>query len=592
MVDVTFLAGLSSVSTLGIVYDVGIIVVFATIAAIITKLLKQPMILAYIVAGLIIGPIGFGIIGQTEPIRLLSELGIAFLLFTVGVESDLNKMKKIGKLILFGTGLQVILIVLFTAIFSYLLALNLLTSIYLGLILAFSSTTIVVKILSDNHHLNTLHGRLMIGFLVMQDLFVIFALPLLAGSTQFFSLGFLGMTLLKGALLVLLAFMLGRYVFSRLLTFSIKSQELMYLTAVSMCFLFIFMSYMLNFSPAVGAFLAGLSISSLSYNIELASKIKGLRDFFVTIFFVSLGMQIMPFLSSMSLGYALLLAAIMFMIVLILKPLIFIGITALGGYGFRIGVLVGLGLAQVSEFSFIIANQGLSQQIISQDIYSIIIIVTAITMTITPYLMDFSERIYLRLARYNNPFLENLFFRKKLRELEKIPEITELSKHIIVMGAGVTGSGIASALNDMHSVVVVDHDPEVVFEQINKGLKAIYGNIENDELWGKVNLRTASLLIITIPEIERSLFLSKKARNLNPNITIFSRAKSKEAALKLYEAGADYVILPDIIGSNVFIRNIMHFLETGKTLDIQNYKEEFIQYLKEETEKEENKFRL
>ncbi|MBU1120379.1 MAG: cation:proton antiporter [archaeon] len=584
------LLSLGSLSELGILAELGIIVVFATFLAIILRFLKQPLMLAYIVAGLVIGPIGLGLITQSEHIALISELGIAFLLFTVGIESDLNKLKKIGLFVLAGGVFQVAVTALIAFIGAQLLGLDFVSSIYLGVILAFSSTVIVVKLLSDANDINTLHGRLMIGFLLVQDVLVILAIPLITSQTLA-PVG-IGVIIAKGILLVALAFILGRYVFSKLLSISLKQQELMYLSAVSICFVFIFISALLDFSPAVGAFLAGLSLSSISYNFELAGKIKGLRDFFVTVFFVSLGMQITPSLASFSLTYTIMLAVFMLAVVLILKPIIFAFLNLVGGYGMRNGLVTGIGLAQVSEFSFILASYGVLYGALTRDLFSIVIIVIALTMALTPYLMRYSEGIYVFLSRFSAPFTRKKHFIKKLNELEKIPEKDELNGHIVILGAGVMGSGIASALHSFIKLVVIDHDPEIIFKQINKGIPAVYGNIENDELWKKVNLSKASLLVLAVPEIAASLFLAEKARQMNPNIVIFARAKNKRDALALYDNKVDFVVITDIIGSNVFIKNVVSFLETGKVYNISNYKDEFIKYLKEETEKEENNFRL
>ncbi|PIN98311.1 MAG: hypothetical protein COT90_04900 [Candidatus Diapherotrites archaeon CG10_big_fil_rev_8_21_14_0_10_31_34] len=576
----------------GLVAELGLIVVFATLTALIGRLLRQPLILSYIVAGVIIGPIGLNLLGLTqgmENIFLISELGVAFLLFTVGVESDLNKLKNIGKIVLIGSIIQVFLIsVISFALFNF-IGLDFLVSVYLGLILAFSSTMIVVKNLSDSNKLNTLHGRLMIGFLLMQDFLIVLVLPLV--SLESFTFTAVVPIIVKGLLLLLLAFLLGRFVFSRIVSYSSRSQELLFLTGLSTCFVFIFLASMLDFSPAVGAFLAGLSLSALSSNLELIGKIRGIRDFFVTVFFVSLGVQLTLIFSS-PLEFVLLIAGIMLFIVLILKPIVFVLISIIAGYGTRNGLIVGFSLAQISEFSFILAAYGFTSGVLSSDIFSITIIVTAVTMAVTPYFMNSSEGIYSKLSGLFHPFSNRFRFVNKLNDLERLPEEKELQNHIIIVGAGVMGSSIAQAIGRHNDVVVVDHDPDVIFNQINLGINSVCGNIENQEIWSKVNLAKAGLLVIAIPEITYALYLAEKAKQINPKISIFSRAKTKRDALELYEKEVDFVILPDVIGSNVFIKNISAFLETGKVLDISNFRDEFVNYLREETKDERKRFKL
>ncbi len=592
MLEEIVIPNIELIQTSGLVFELGLIVIFATLFALIGHFLKLPLILSYILAGLVIGPIGLNLIGLTEGagnIVLISELGIAFLLFTVGVESDLNKLKAMGRIVFVGSVMQVLL----TSVISYslfnFLGIDFLPAVYLGLILAFSSTTVVVKNLVDSQKLSTLHGRLMIGFLLVQDFLIVLALPVL--SSNFFSVEVVAPIIAKGLLLLLLAFLLGRFVFSKIVSYSSKSQELLFLSGLSTCFVFIFLSFALDFSPAVGAFLAGLSLSSLSSNLELIGKIRGIRDFFVTVFFVSLGMQLTLFFSA-SLNFIFLIAGLMLLIVLLLKPVIFALVSIMGGYGTRNGLIVGFSLAQISEFSFILASQGFNTNILSQDLFSVTIIVTALTMALTPFFMSSSEGIYIVFSRFFHPFSKRLAFVNKLNDLERLPEDSELSNHIVIVGAGVMGSSIAQAIGRHNDVVVIDHDPDVIFQQINLGINSVYGNIENDEIWSKVNLSKASLLVIAIPEIHHSIFLVEKAKRLNPKIHIFARAKRKKDALELYDHKVDFVIIPDIIGSNVFIKNIVSFLETGKVLNISNFRNEFVNYLEEETKEERKRFTL
>ncbi len=575
----------------GLVVELGLIVVFATLLALIGRFLKQPLILSYIVAGLVIGPIGLNLIGLTGTgnIALISELGVAFLLFTVGVESDFNKLKNMGKIVFLGSFVQVILVLAISFFLFNLLGLNFLVSVYLGLILAFSSTMVVIKNLSDSGKLNTLHGRLMIGFLLVQDFLVVLALPLISADSFSFPVVF--PIIVKGIVLLLLSFLLGKFIFSRIVSYSAKSQELLFLSGLSTCFVFIFLYAMLDFSPAVGAFLAGLSLSSLSSNLELIGKIRGIRDFFVTVFFVSLGVQLTLFFSG-SIEFILLLFVLMLFVVLIFKPVVFALISIASGYGTRNGLLVGFSLAQISEFSFILAAQGFNSGVLSQDLFSVTIIVTAFSMALTPYLMNSSEGIYSRLSGLFHPFSGKFRFVNKLNDLERLPSETELNKHIVVVGAGVMGSSIAQAIGRHNDVVVVDHDPDVIFQQIKLGLNSVCGNIENNEVWSKVSLSKASLLVIAIPDVFYALYLIDKAKRINPSISVFARAKTKKDALDLYEKEVDFVVLPDVIGSNIFIKNIASFLETGKVIDISNFRGEFVNYLKEETKKERDYFKL
>ncbi len=581
---------LQVISTLGIVAELGIILVFATLLAFIGRFFRQPIILSYIVAGLIIGPLGLNLITHTE-IPLISELGIAFLLFTVGVETDFSKLKKVGPVVVLGGFFQVFL----TAAISYAAAafmgFDFVASVYVGMILAFSSTMIVIKMLSDRGEINTLHGRLLVGFLLVQDFLVILALPLLANFSSVLDPAFFGSILLKGAGLFAVAVLLRKYVFPKLVEVGSSSDELMYLGGVSVCFVFIFVAFLLNFSPVVGAFLAGISLSPLAYHVEAKQKIRGLRDFFVTVFFVSLGLQITLFFSPEALPFLVAVIFLLCFVVFIAKPLIFAFINLYAGYGGRTAVIVGLSLAQISEFSFILAAQGFNAGVLSQEFYSVLVLFTAVSMAITPYLINNIEKIY-RLFSFAFRHTGKLEFSKKLDELENLPETSSLKNHVVVVGGGVLGSGIIETLRRSQNLVVVDHNPEVVFEKIGQGVNTVYGNIENDEIWRKINLRHCRLLVMTIPDAEKAVKLVERVKRLNPQVTVFARAKRNSDALSLYRAKADFVVLPEVIGGNVFIKNVANFLETGKVFNIANLETEYMRYLEEMVSKEKKRFRL
>lgn len=581
-----------AVAQFALLFDLGIIALFATILAYISRAVKQPIIVAYIIAGLIIGPIGLGLITDSANIAILSELGIAFLLFTIGIETEVSKLLRIGKTIVIGAVLQVALTVFATFTVMQFLGVGFTEAVYVALIVAFSSTAVIVKMLSDMKQISTLHGRLLIGFMLMQDVLIILAMPLLANIGNIVSASMLLRLAGNGTILLVLTLIANKFVFPALFKYSSKSKssELLFLTSLSACFAFIGAALLLNFSIAIGAFLAGIALSGLPYTFEVLNSIKGLRDFLVTVFFVSLGMQI-------SFGFAafnLALIIAVFALVILLKPALFFLVSLLAGYGYRTGIFVSLATAQISEFSFIIAASGLAAGLISTDMFSLLILVTAVSMALTPYLMKYSENIYLSLRKLFGglrPVIELAFINRSLAGLENLPE-KELKEHIIVVGAGALGSNVASALQKSQKVIVVDHDPEVVFGHINRKFYAIYGNVESSELWERANLEKAKLLAITIPDFERALFLVQYARKTNKNIAIIARAHYYNEALELYKRGADLVIMPEVISSNVFLQNISKFLESGKRNALTHMQDEYIEFLKEKAAEQKRAFKL
>jgi len=274
-----------------LLFTIGIILIVATFFAYIAKVFKQPLIPAYIIAGLVLGPIGLKVIQDVEVIHSLSEIGIVFLLFIVGLEMDLKKLRTVGFVTLITGVLQVVLTFFAGYFTSLLLGFDHINAVYTGLVIAFSSTMIVIKLLFDEDELSTLHGRIILGVLFIQDLIVIVALMILGGSTTF-SLGSVGLSLLKFIFLLFIAYAINKFIAFRIFRFAAKSSELLFLLSVATCFVFAMGAYLLDFSIAIGAFFGGITLANLPYNLNIIARINSLKDFFATIFFVSLGLQL------------------------------------------------------------------------------------------------------------------------------------------------------------------------------------------------------------------------------------------------------------------------------------------------------------
>lgn len=585
-----------AVESLTLLFHLGIILLSATLLNFVAKLLNQPALLAYIAAGILIGPLGMGSLDislagiplgvtTTEEIVLLSELGVAFLLFSVGIETDLRKMLEFGKIAVLGSVMQVAMTVATVFAFNYLWNfLSFEQALYLGIIVAFSSTTIVVKLLSDSREINTLQGRIMIGFLLMQDILVILALPMLENLSAIFSPATIIPLLAKVAVLLALAYASSRFIYPRIFAFSSQSDELLFLSAMSSVFLFIFISFILGFSIAVGAFVAGVALSTLPYNLEVLHKIRGVRDFLATIFFVTLGIQIAPSFVSFPLELALIIICIVFFF----KPLIYYAITSLSGYGGRVSLMVALGLAQVSEFSFVIASQG--KTILEQipGLYPFIILLISVSMALTPYFMGTSAPIYNfineKFLPVIRPLKESRLLHRRLDRLEHVSK--QLSGHVVIFGGGTVGSSIAESIKSEHRVVVVDSDSEVIKFSIERDMDSIYGSVDNPDIWRKAGVEKARVLVLAIPYAKQALSLVKYAKVSNPKIVVFARAHHFQDTLELYESGVDYVVMPQVVGSNLFVRKVSEFLERGSVEEISNYKREFLDYLREKAKEE------
>jgi Kef-type K+ transport system membrane component KefB len=519
-----------------LLFDLGIIILTATVFAFIAKILKQPLVLAYVLTGILIGPFGFRLVTSEDIIRIFAEIGIALLLFIVGLELDIKRLKDVGKVSV-GCGLgQIFATFIFGFALSRVLGFSQLESFYIGFGLTISSTMVVIKLLSDKKELDTLHGKIILGTLLVQDMvtiMVLAALPTLSElSTSIVTIAFL-----KGFGLISIAIVSSKYLFAPFIRYAAKSVELLFLFALSWCFLFSSFSYLLDFSIAVGAFLAGVSLASFPYNLEIVGRIRSLRDFFVTIFFVSLGMQVpieIAFLVEVF---------ILAVFVLVGSPIITFFITNMFGYERRTAFLTAISLAQISEFSLILATQGLFLGHISSEIFSLIAWVALVTITISSYFIIHSSRLYKLFL----PLIDMFSSASSRQNFEHIPEPPR--EHVVVFGYHRTGYDIVKTLRKLKkNFLVVDYNPEIIKKLKTQGISCIYGDVEDLEILERVDLQHAHLVISTIPEIEDNLLIIKQTRERNPKAIIIMRAESIDHVLELYKKGADYVIFPEMLG--------------------------------------------
>jgi len=523
-----------------LIADIGIILIVATVLAIISRFFRQPIVLGYMLAGIIIGPVGLGWVVNHEIITTLSEIGIAFLLFIVGLELDIRKLKHLGAVALIvGLG-QIIL----TFIAGYLLALILglpsIYAFYISIALTLSSTVIIVKLLSDKNEITALHARISLGVLLVQDFVAVIILAMMANS------GHLDVSHVLTNLIVAVGFftvsiLLGAFFLKYLFKPVAKSSELLFLSAVSWCFAYAIVSQWLGFSIAIGAFLAGISLASLPYHFEIASRIKSLRDFFATIFFVTLGMQIVLNGLQNVIWPIILLS----LFVLVCNPLIVLVLMCAMGFKARPAFLTGISLAQISEFSLIMMATGYSLGLIPQSLVSVIAIIAVITFTFSSYMITYDEKLYRLLKRFVRPF-ESLSV--KGFDLEYCPEI-EADHKIILCGCDRIGHAILESAQKLKkSILVIDFNPELIKKLMKEKIHCIYGDISDIEIMDRINFKKAELVISTIPDFEDNTMLVKKVKKANKRAVVIVTAEDVEDALELYNQGADYVILPHMLG--------------------------------------------
>lgn len=548
------------------ILDLSIIILIATALGITAKILKQPLILAYLITGVIIGYFGFFNLVDKETFKVFSDLGIMFLLFLVGLEIDYASLRLVGKSSLIIGGAQVLI----TFILGFLMAtafnFDYIQSAYLSFALTISSTVIVVKLLSDKKDLNSLYGKISIGLLLVEDFLTIILLFVLSGAASGEGLAFgnIILAILKGLALFALMIYLGKKIIPLIFDKVSYSHELLFLTSIAWVFVITAIINKIGFSIEIGGLLAGIALANSSEHFQIANTVKSLRDFFILIFFVILGSSIVfSNLNGLSLPII-----VFSLFILIGNPLIIITVMGLMGYRKRTSFLTGLTTAQVSEFSFVLAALGLKVNHLNEDVVAIITAVGIITIVVSTYMIVYAEEIFRRIS----PLL-SFFERRKTKEDGEI-FTKEFHKPTILIGFHRTGQSIALNL-PKEDILVIDFDPEIASQLKKQGYDYIFGDVVDQEIFEKANFKEAKLVISTNPNFEDSLNLLIQLAKLEnrKQMKVVVRSKSEEETELLYANGADYVLLPHFtagqyLGKTIAIDPTMEILEQLKIKDI------------------------
>jgi len=544
-----------------ILFEIGIILIMAATLAFIIKLFKQPLIPAYILTGILIGPLFLGVIKNQELIISLSEIGVAFLIFTAGLEINFKKLKQVGKTAIFGGVLQIAILFAVAFFISVWLGLVGKVPIYVGLVVAFSSTMVVVKLLYDKKELSSLHGRIIIGILLIQDIVAIAALAIL---TTDFTLNSIIISLVKAVAFAIAAILLSKAI-NPILKRAARSPELLFLVSISFLFLFAIGSALAQLSVVIGAFFAGIALANSNFKTEIAGKISPIRDFFAIIFFVALGMQLN--LISKQFFYLLL---ILLGLVIVLKPLIIMFLIRIFGHRKRTSFLTGNALAQTSEFSLVIVTLGFSLGHIGQELFSTLILLTIITMSLTTYLIGYERKLF-----YLFSWPLNIFNKFKSTK-EQLEYFSGGGHKVVIFGCHRIGSLLLKEFEkEKKKIIVVDYNPEIISSLIQKKIPCIYGDFINEEILDKLNIKDIEMVISTIPDLEDNLLLIKKVKKINSKVLLFVVANRISEALELYKAGADYIFLPQIIGG----QKAYEVIKKRNKLSLKDLKKGHIKYL-------------
>ena len=523
----------------GVFAELSLVIVITACVSLFMKLIRQPLILGYILSGLLVGPSVFGLIKSAETFEVFSTLGIALLLFIIGLGMNVSELRKLGKVALL-IALSTLLVVgsagyITGSFFGF----NRTESLIIGLSLFFSSTIIIVKILSDKKEQNRLHGQIAIGVILLDDIVATFALLfIVAGKGDGLQLSEIGVLLGRGILLLGMLAVCNLKVLPKVSRFMATSQELLFLFAISWGFGIATLFELAGFSIEIGALFAGVALASSPYAQEIGSRLKPLRDFFVVLFFITLGES----LNITNLAAGIWPALFLSLIVIVLKPFIVISMAGLLGYTKRVAFKAGINLSQISEFSIIMVVLAASSGLVRQEISAIITLVAITTIAISTYLMH-----------YDNELFEH-FDRIRLRMFEK--EVTYKEKRgrngypLVLFGYHHGGHEFIRAFKDIgRRYLVIDYDPNVIDTLEHQDIPYLYGDATDSELLEEIGIHTSKLVISTFSDFEVTSALVKNVARINPSAAIICHADNKDEAMMLYEMGATYVMIPHFIGS-------------------------------------------
>ena len=535
--------------------DLLIVLVVAIAGGMLARQLKLPIILGYLAGGLAIGPFGLGLVRDYETITILATIGVILLLFTLGLEFSLSELKRLGKVAILGGSVQILLTAAIGLTLGKLLGWQTAEAIFFGFLIALSSTMIVLKTLMERGELDSAHGRVLIGILLVQDLSLIplmIILPTL-GSEGAVLWSSLVIAVLKAALFIAVMMVLGLWALPWLLgrVAGGRSRELFLLTVVTLSLVAAFAAFFLGLSAAVGAFIVGLLIGQSVFARQAFADIVPLRDIFGAVFFVSLGMLADLNFVANNPGIVLVVVAV----IVVAKFIIGSAVPLVFGYSAKTALFTGMGLLQIGEFSFVLAGVGLEAGIISQNIYSVILAAAIITMALTPFALNSATGLYRWLGQSRR--LGRLMASRS--EEEWSVDKWHLSGHAVICGHGRVGSTLSRILIRRNlSYLVIDIDPQVISGLRSQGVPCIYGDASNPEILARAGLKKARLLVGTFPSSIDTELTVRNARKINPRLDIVARVHRDSDAELLKGIGVSELVRPEFEASLEITRHTLH----------------------------------
>jgi CPA2 family monovalent cation:H+ antiporter-2 len=524
----------------------------AVIGGVLAHYLRLPIVVGCLAAGVVIGPFAPGDFGDPERLELVAEFGVAFLMFALGVQFSLRELSHIRGLAVVGGSIQILLTMALGLLVGPALGLDGGEALYLGALMAVSSTMVALKLLESRGELRTLHGRAAVGLLIVQDVAVVPLMILLPAATGAggINAAALGEAAGKAALLLVATYVLGRYVVPWLLfrVASTNSRELFVLAVIALAVGFAVGSSFLGLSVAFGAFLAGLVVSGSEFGYRTLAEVLPLRDVFATIFFVAMGMLIDPgFVVEHADRVAIIAAAL-----ITGKLLIVVIVVAAAGLRGKTPLMTGLVLAQAGEFSFILARVGVNEGAIDSDLNSTFLGAAMVSIILNPFALRLAPAMLsgLRTLPVTGPLFREPF------SVHTGDDTQGLRRHVVICGYGDAGRELAQAvLRRGFRCLVVDLNPYIIRDLRRRGVPCVYGDASQREVLEQCHLETAQVLAVTVPELVAAQLAVANARSINPGLDIIARGRGPDSHAILKEAGAIEVVHPEFEGGLEFVRH-------------------------------------
>lgn len=528
-----------------VVLGLFLVTLAAVFGGLIAKVLKLPSLVGYILAGIIFGVL---LPSRVKDISSLAEVGTILLLFSIGIELSFNSLSRYLKIAVFGALIQVVLVSLFCLMFLSLFGMSMITAIILSVGFSASSTAVMVKILSDKGEIDTIHGQILLGWLLVQDLLVIpvmIIMPIFMenNGNWYMSIGF---SFLKALLVIFVTIVLGKLIIPFLIhkVTDANSRELLLLSSFALALGTAGITSFFGISPALGAFLAGVVISESQEHHAIFAETRPLRDLFMALFFVTLG-----FLANPTVIFTnLVLILVISVFIILLKVVVVFLLSVIIGYRGKTAIAVSFGLAQVGEFAFVIFSTALTLKLISQSDISIGIGVTLLTLVVAPILYGMVV-----------PFWRKVKFINIFKSIEKNVTPVELyQNHIIICGYGRVGKWVGRALTDYKiPFVVVEYNQKIVQDLKTQGTPVVYGDPTEPEVLEAVSIRSARAIVIAIPDRIAQETLITYTQSVAPNVKIISRAHLDTDWDKLKILQVDKIVQPEFEASVEIVRSIL-----------------------------------